>query len=129
MSNILWPYGLQYARLPCPSPSPAVYSDSCPLSQWCYLTISSSTTLFSFCLQSVLASRDFSIESALCIRWPRYWSFCISPSNEYSVLISFRIDWFDLFAVQGLSRVFSNNSKPSILSHLILWSPVSCGLY
>ena len=81
-------------------------------------------------LSSICPSiRDFSIESALCIRWPRYWSFHISPSNEYSVLISFRIDWFDLFAVQGLSRVFSNNSKPSILWHLILWSPVSCGLY
>ena len=83
-----------------------------------------------FLLPSVFPSiRVFSNESALHIRWPRYWSFHISPSNEYSVLISFRIDWFDLFAVQGLSRVFSNNSKPSILWHLILWSPVSCGLY
>ena len=81
-------------------------------------------------LSSICPSiRDFSIELALCIRWPKYWSFCISTSNEYSVLISFRIDWFDLFAVQGLSRVFCNNSKPLILWHLILWSPVSCGLY
>ena len=45
--------------------------------------------------------RVFSNESALCIRWPKYWSFSISPSNEYSGLISFRIDWFDLLAVQG----------------------------
>ena len=46
----------------------------------------------------------FSNESALCIRWPKYWSFSISPSNEYSGLISFRIDWFDLFAVQKILR-------------------------
>ena len=53
----------------------------------------------------------FSSESVLCIMWPKYWSFSISPSNEYSGLISFRIDWFDLLAVQGtLSRVFSNTT-------------------
>jgi len=58
----------------------------------------------------------FSNESVLCIRWPKYWSFSfsfsfiISPSNEYSGLISFRMDWFDLLAVQGLSRVFSNTT-------------------
>ena len=56
--------------------------------------------------------RVFSNESVLHIRWPKYWSFSfsISPSNEYSELISFRIDWFDLLAVQGLSRVFSNTT-------------------
>ena len=56
--------------------------------------------------------RVFSSQSVLCIRWPRYWSFSfsISPSNEYSGLISFRMDWLDLFAVQGLSRVFSNTT-------------------
>ena len=54
--------------------------------------------------------RVFSNESVLSIRWQKYWSFSISPSNEYSRLISFRIDWFDLLAVQGLSRVFSNTT-------------------
>ena len=56
--------------------------------------------------------RIFSHESVFCIRWPKYWgfSFSISPSNEYSGLISFRINWFDLLAVQGLSRVFSNTA-------------------
>ena len=56
--------------------------------------------------------RVFSNQSALCIRWPLYWSFnfCISPSNEYSRLIFFSIDWFDLLAVQGLSRVFSSTT-------------------
>ena len=64
-------------------------------------------------LPSILPSiRVFSNESVLCIRWPKYWSFSfsISPSNEYSGLISFRIDWFDFLAVQGLSRVFSNTT-------------------
>ena len=56
--------------------------------------------------------RVFSNESALHIRWPKYWSFSfsISPSNEYSGLISFRMDWLDILAVQGLSRVFSNTT-------------------
>ena len=58
-------------------------------------------------LPSIFPSiRVFSNESAICIRWPKYWSF--SPTNEYSGLIFFRIDWFDLLAVQGLSGIFSN---------------------
>ena len=64
-------------------------------------------------LPSIFPSiRVFSNESVLPIRWPKYWSFSfsISPSNEYSGLISFRIDWLDLLAVQGLSRVFSNTT-------------------
>ena len=58
---------------------------------------------FSSCLQSFSASGFFSNESVLCIKWPKYWnfSFSISPSNEYSGLISFRTDWFDLLEVQG----------------------------
>ena len=82
--------------------SSRVYSISCPLSQWCHPTISSSAIPFSSCLQSFPASA-FSNESALRIRWLKYWSFSfsISPSNEYSRMISFRIDWFDLFSVQG----------------------------
>ena len=66
-----------------------------------------------------LSIRVFSNESALCIRWPKYWSFSISPSNEYSELISFRIDWFDLLAVQGTpkSLLQHHNSKASILQH------------
>ena len=108
MSESLWPHGLQHARLTCPSPSSGACSDSCPLSRWCHPTIS-------FChpfhlLPSVSQLQGLSNESALCIRWPKYWSFSfgISPSNEYSGLISFKIDWFDLLVVQGLSRVFSD---------------------
>ena len=69
--------------------------------------------------------RVFSNESVLHIRWPKYWSFSISPSNEYSGLISFRIDWFDLLVVQGLSRVYSNTTvqKHQFFStQLSLWS-------
>ena len=72
-----------------------------------------------FLLPSVFPSiRVFSNESALCIRWPMYWSFnfSISRSNESSGLISFRIDWFDLLAIQGTLRVFSNTQFKSISS-------------
>ena len=95
-------HGLQHSRLRCPSPSPGVFSDSCPLSQWCHPTISSSVIPFSSCFQSFPASWS-SNESILCIKWSKYWSFnfSISPSNEYSGLISFRIDWLDLLAAQG----------------------------
>ena len=99
VSNSLWPHGLQHARLPCPSPTSGVYSNSCPLSKWWHPTISSSVIPFSSCLQSFPASN----ESVLHIKWPKYWSFSfsISPSNEYSGLISLRMDWFDFLAVQG----------------------------
>ena len=74
--------------------------------EWCHPTISSSVVPFSSCPQSFPASGSF-LMSALCVRWPEYWSFSISPSSEYSGLISFRMDWLDLLAVQGLWRVFS----------------------
>ena len=71
-------------------------------------------------LPSVFPSiRIFSSESVLRIRWPKYWSFSISPFNEYSGLISFRIDWFDLLAVQGTLKSFLQHHclKASILQH------------
>ena len=104
MSNSLWPHGLQHARLPCPSSTPRACSNSCPSSQWCHPVISSSSLHL---LPSIFPSnRVFSNESVLCIRWPKDWSFSfsISPCNEYSGLISFRIDWFDLLAVQGILK-------------------------
>ena len=85
----------------CPSPTPGTYSISCPSSQWCHPTISSSVIPFSSCLQSFSASGSFPVsQSVLHIRWPKYWSFSfsISPSSEYSGLISFGIDWLDLLA-------------------------------
>ena len=101
ISDSLQPHGLQHSRSPCPAPTPRVYSNSCASSWWCHPTISSSVVPFSFCLHSYPASGSFSSESVLHIRWANYWSFSfiISPSNEYSRLISFRFDWFDLLAV------------------------------
>ena len=100
------PHGLEHARLPCPSLSPGVCSNSCPLIRWYHRSISFSVIPFS-CPQSFPAS-VFSNESSLWIRWPKYWSFSfsISPSNEYSGLISFRIDWFDLLARSMLNTIF-----------------------
>ena len=95
MSNSLWPNGLQHVRLPCPSPTPRACSNSCTLSWWCHPTISSSVIPFSSsCLQSFPALGYFCNESVLHIRWPKYWrfNFSISLSNEYSELISFRMD-------------------------------------
>ena len=121
MSNSLGPHGLQHARLPCPSPTLRVCSDSSPLSWWCHPTISSSVVPFSSCPQSFPASGCFQmIHSALCIRWPKYWSFSIntSPSNEYPGLISFKMDWLDFHAVQGTLKSLQHHSlKASILRH------------
>ena len=117
VSNSLWPHGLQHARLPCPSLFPRVYSNSCPFSWWRHPTISPSVVPFSSCPQSFLA---FPMSPALHIRWPKYWSFSfsISPFNEYSGLIFFRIDLFDFLAVQGtLKNLQHHSSKASILRH------------
>ena len=114
LSDSLWPHGLQHAKLPCLPPCPGACSNSCPLSRWCHPTISSSVIPL-LLLPSICPSiRVFSSESALHIRWPDYWSFSfsISLSNEYSVLISFRIDWFDLLSVQGtLKNLFQHYSS------------------
>ena len=117
VSDSLQPHGLQHPRPPCPSPTPRVYTYSYPLSRWCHLTISSSVVPFSSHLQSFPASGSFPM-SWLCIRWPKYWSFSfsISPSNEHSGLISFRMDWFDLHAVQGIFK--------SLLQHHSSKAPV-----
>ena len=119
MSNSLWRHGPHRARLPCPSPTPRVYSNSCPLNWWCHPTISSSVIPYSS-LPSIFPSiRVFSSESLLHISWPKYWSFSfnISPSKEHPGLISFRKDWLDLLAVQGTlkSLIQHHNSKASIL--------------
>ena len=103
-STSLWPHGLKPARLPCPSLPPRVCSDSCPLSWWCYLTMSSSATHF-FCIQSFPASKSFPV-GWLCIRKPNYWRFSFSPSNAYLGLISFRIDWLDLAVKWILKTLF-----------------------
>ena len=104
MSDSLQSHGLQHTRPPCPSPSPEVCPSSCPLHWWCHPAISSSDAVFSFCPQSFPASGTFPMSQLFT--WPKYWSFSfsISPPNEYSGLISLKIDWFDLLVVQGTLR-------------------------
>ena len=101
MSNSLRPHGLQHTRLPCPSLSPRVCSNSCPDS--CHPTISSSVVPFSSCPQSFPASGSFPM-SRLSGQSIWSFSFSVSPSSEYSGLISFRTDWFDLLAVQDSQK-------------------------
>ena len=121
MSDFLQPHGLQHARPPCPSPAPGVYSNMsiesvmpsnhlilcCPL----------------FLLPSIFPSiRVFSNESVLHIRWPKHWSFrfSISPSSEYSGLISFRMDCLDLFAVQGNLKCLLQHQQFKSINSLVL---------
>ena len=118
MSNSLQPHGLQHTRLPCPSLSPRACSNSCPLSLWCHPNISSSVIPSPSALN--LSQHQCLFQwVTLCLRWPKYWSFSfsISPSNDYSGLISFTIDWFDHLAVQGTlkSLLQHHNSKASFL--------------
>ena len=121
VSDSLRPHELQHARPPWPSPTPGVHSNSCPLSQWYYSTISSSIIPFSTRLQSFPASGSFpmSLFQFLHVRWSNYWSFSfsINPSNEWSRLISFRIDWLDLLAAQGTlkSLLQHHSSRASML--------------
>ena len=118
MSDSLWCHGLQNTRLPCPSPTPSVYSNSCPSSQWCHLIISSSAVPFSSRLQSFPASGSFPISQLFTSGGQNIGvGFSISPSNEHPGLISFRMDWVDLLAVQETleSLLQHHNSKASIL--------------
>ena len=118
MSNSLRPHELQHTRPPCPSPAPRVHPNPCPLVgdaiQPSHLLFSPSPPALNF-----PNIRVFSNESALHIRWPKYWSFSfnISPTNEHPGLISFRMDWLDLLAVQGTLRSLlqHHSSKASVL--------------
>ena len=111
-----------HTRLPCPSPTPRACSNSYPLSRWCHPNISSSVVPLSSHFQSFPAAGSFPMSQFfLCIRWPKYrsFSFNISPSSEYSGLISFRMDWLDFLAVQGThhSLLQHHSSKAPILLH------------
>ena len=113
--------------LPCPPPSPGACSNSCPSSRWCHPTISSSVIFFSSCHLSFPASGSFPMSQFFASGRKNYWSFSfsISPFNEYSGLISFSIDQFDLLAVQGtLNSIFQHcSSKASIpRCSVSLWS-------
>ena len=101
--RLFGPHELQHTRPPCPPPTPGVYPKSCPLTRWCHPTISSSVAHFSSCPQSFPASGSFQVSQLFASGGQSNWSFSfnISPSNQHPGLISFKIDWLDLFAVQG----------------------------
>ena len=107
MSDSLWPHESQHARPPCPLPTPGVYSNSCPSSQWWHPTISSSGIPFSSCPQPLPASGCFPMSQHFS--WGCQSTGALA-SNEHPGLISFRMDWLDLLAVQGALRVFSNTT-------------------
>ena len=109
LPDFLRPPELQHARPPCPTPNTRVIPNPCPLIQWCHPTTSSSVAPSPPAL-NFPCIRVFSSESALHIRWLKYWSFSfnISPSHVHPGLISFRMDWLDHLADQGTVSVFSN---------------------
>ena len=117
MSDSLRPHESQHTRPPCPSPTPGVQSDSRPSRRWCHPFILCHPLLL---LPPIPPSiKVFSNESTLCMRWPKYWSFSFSiiPSKEILGLISFRMDWLDLLAVEGTLKILlqHHSSKSSIL--------------
>ena len=116
MSHSVWLHELQHSRPPCPSPTPGVHPNSWPLSRWCHPAICHPLLLLPTIPPSI---RVFSNESALRMRWPKYWSlsFSIIPSKEIPGLISFRMDWLDVLAVQRTltSLLQHHSSKASIL--------------
>ena len=117
--NSLGSNGLQQAMLPCPSPTPGTCSNSCPFSQWYHPTISSFLIPFSSCLQSFPASGSFPVSQFIASGGQNigYFNFSISPSNECSGLISFKMDGLDLLAVQGIlkSLLQHHSSKALVL--------------
>ena len=133
VSDCLWPHGLQHARLPCPSSTPGDYSNSCPSSQWCHPTISSSVFPFSSCLQSFPASGSFSKSQFFTSDGQS-----IGASASASVLPRNIQDWFPLgltglisLQSKGLSRVFSNTTiqKHQFLMLSFLYSPTLTSMH
>ena len=122
VSDSLQPHGLQPVRLFYPSPTPRSYLNSCPWRRWCQPTISSSVDPFSSLLQSFPGSGSFPMSQFFASGGQSTgasFNFSISLSNEYSRLISFRMDWLDLLAVQWTlkSLLYHHNSEASIPLH------------
>ena len=112
MSDSLQPHELQHARPPCPSPTPKVYSNSCPSSRWCHPTISFSCHPLLFLPPIPPSIRVFSNEWTIHMRWPKYWifSFKISPYNEHQHWSPLEWTGWTSSQLKGLSRVFSNTT-------------------
>ena len=125
MSDFLQPHELQHARPSCPSPVPGIHPNSCPSSRWCYPAISSSVVPFSY-PQSLPGSESFPVSQLFT--WGAQSigvsALAISPSKEHPGLISFRIDWLDLLAVQETlkSLLQHHSSRASILQRLAFFT-------
>ena len=117
---LLQPHGLQHARLPCPSPTHRLCSNPCPLSWWCHATIASSVVPFFSCLQSFPSSVSFPVSQFFTSggQSTGVSASSTNPSSEFSGLISFRIDWFDLLAVQRTVKSLLQQHRPKAS---ILW--------
>ena len=125
-STLCDPHESKHARPPYPSSTPRVYSNSCPSSQWCHPTISSSVIPFSSCPQSLPASRSFPVSQLFTWGGQSIGisAFSLRLSSEHPGLISFRMDWLDILAVQGTltSILQHHNSKASILRRSALFT-------
>ena len=112
VSSSLWPHGLQQARLPCPSPTPGVHSNSCPLSWWCHLTISSSVVPFSSCPQSLPASVSFPMNQFIASGGQSIRVSASASVPSMNIQSWFPLGWTGWIFLQskGLSRVFSNTT-------------------
>ena len=121
MPNSLRPHEPQHARPPCPSPTPRVHPPK-PMSIESMMPSNHLILCHPLLLSTSIfpSIRVFSNESVLRIRWPKYWNFSFSPPNEYSWLISFRIDWFDLFAVQGTLKSLLQHHSSKVINSLVL---------
>ena len=131
VSDSLWPHELQHARPPCPSPTPGVHSNSYPLSRWYHPAISSSVVPFSSCPQSLPASESFPMSQFFA--WGgkvlefqlQHQSFQWTPG-----LISFRMDWLDLLAVQGtLKSLLQHHSSKASILHCLAFFIVQPSLF
>ena len=128
MSDSLWPHGLKHTRLPCLSPTPGACSNSCPSSRWYHPTISSSVVPFSSCLQSFPASGSFLVSLSHQVAQVLELQLQHQSFQEYSGLISFRMVWFDLLAVQGTlkSPLQNHSSLGGTLRGMFDWGESSC---
>ena len=127
VSDSLWPHGLQHTRLPCPSPSPGVCSNSWPLSQWCHPTISSIIIIFSLCLQSFPASGSFPMSWLFTSGGQSIGVSASAPGFPMNIQDWFPLGWTGWISLQskGLSRVFSNitvQKHQFFSAQLSLWS-------
>ena len=127
VSDSLWPHGLQYTRPPCSSLTPKVYSNSCPSSQWCHPTISSSVVPFSSCLQSFPASGNFQVSQFFASGDQSIGVLALVSVLPINLQDWLPLGWTGLFSLQskGLSRVFSNTTVQNhqFFSTQLFYSP------